>query len=191
MNKPATIALLVLLVLVIVFGKYHNQLFPRHVKTEFSQVTVRVPSNWIYSKGTEDYAFQLIVPSKRLAEPAGFITAKCMKSGDLDEYVAGDTENKSKTSKKDYMEARAKNAWVSTYTAKDKNKEARAAEYVISAPDSLWHLVGVFDESWFKKNGETAEGFVREFAKENFQTDIPALPREQKPSGRSETGENK
>ena len=176
MNKPATIALLVLLVLVIVFGKFHNRMFPRHVKTEFSQVTVRVPSNWIYSKGTEDYALQLIVPSKRLAEPAGFITAKSMKSGDLDEYVAGDTENKSKTSKKDYMEARAKNAWVCTYTAKDKNKEARAVEYVISASGCMWHLVGVFDEAWYQKSGDTARDFVTQFCKENFDIGVPELP---------------
>ncbi|MBQ9358048.1 MAG: hypothetical protein IJT95_00700 [Abditibacteriota bacterium] len=174
MNKPATIALLVLLVAVIVFGKFHNRMFPRHVDTGFSRVTVRVPGNWIYSKGNEDFAFQLVIPSKRLAEPAGFITAKCMQSGSLDEYVAGDA--KKKADRKSYREARSGNAWLCTYTARDKKREARAVEYVIGASGCLWHLVGVFDEDWYKKNGETARDFVRDFCSENLDTKLPELP---------------
>ncbi|MBO4548721.1 MAG: hypothetical protein J5758_05840 [Abditibacteriota bacterium] len=176
MNKPATIGLLALLALIIIFGKFHNQMFPRHAGSGSSRVTVRVPANWIYSKGTEDYAFQLIIPGKRLAEPAGFITAKSIPGADLKGYVAQNTENKGKTAKKDYREKTAEDLWLCTYTAKDKNKEARAAEYVIAAPGCLWHLVGVFDESWFRDHGGTAQDFVKGFARENLGVEIPSLP---------------
>ncbi|MBR4749704.1 MAG: hypothetical protein IK083_09085 [Abditibacteriota bacterium] len=176
MNKPATIGLLVLLALIIIFGKFHNQMFPRHAGSGPSRVTVRVPANWIYSGGTEDYAFQLIIPGKRLAEPAGFITAKNIPGADLKGYVDQNTKDQEKTAKKDYREKTARDLWLCTYTAKDSRKEARATEYVIAGPRSLWHLVGVFDESWFREHGETARDFVKGFARENLGVDIPPLP---------------
>ncbi len=195
MNRPAAIGLIVILTLVIVVGKFHNRMFPRHAETEYSRVTVRVPSNWIYSKGDGAFTFQLVIPGSRLAEPAGFITARNLKTQTPEGYMAesASLDGKAKTAKRRYREAKTENGVVCSYTAKDKKREARAVEYIVNTPSGgLWHLVGVFDEKWYKKHGALAEDFVEGFFKENFGIKAPAFPEEKKPAGaKAEKPENK
>lgn len=184
MQKNITYIVAAILLIVIIGGKFYQNIFPQVAKGSFSVLNISVPNGWILAKDKsikkQGFDFEMIIPSSKLAKPDGFMRGKNIKTDNIKNYIKDNKEKKIKSDKKftkdsGYSELLETKGYFTFYIckylveSKADNVSLETVEFVIynNKNKTLWHIVGVFNSSYFNKKKQIISDFLNSLAKDN------------------------